>query len=61
MLIGADWVDADQGTGLVRSAMGRRAVLGDPVEVRLVTLIRALAADRVLGTARAHPAPVVEK
>ena len=31
------------------------------VEFRLVTRMRNLATDPVLGTARARPAPVVEK
>jgi len=36
-------------------------VLGDPVEVRLVTLIRASAADHVVSAVRARPAAAVKK
>jgi hypothetical protein len=60
-LIGADWVDADQEAGLAQSAIGRRAVLGNPVEVRLVTLIRASAAVHVVSTVRARSAATVKK
>ena len=54
-------VDADQGAGLARSAIGRRAVLGDRVEVRLVTLLRASAAGHAVSTVQVRPAAAVKQ